>query len=629
VCGIAGAVALRGPLAPEIIAAIGPMTESLAHRGPDGDGFRVSTSAALGHRRLAIIDRHGGIQPMPNEDRSCWVVFNGEIYNHQHLRRELEGRGHVFKTQCDTEAIVHAYEEFGVECVRKLEGMFAFAVYDERRKELFLARDRLGKKPLFYAEFGGALHFASEIKALRRSPAWDGEMDSSGLESFLCLGHIPAPQSIYRRVKKLEPGHWLRLKGGGVEVRSYWDIEEFDTDHREPSRILEQLNEVLGSAVRQRMESEVPLGAFLSGGIDSGLVVSYMFDELGAGIATATVGFGNETHNEIPAAALVAQRYKTRHETQIIHPDLDEVFDSILMAVDEPFADDSAIPTYYVSKMARRHVTVALTGDGGDESFGGYDFRYTPHAWESRVRAFLPGRAGRSLAAWLGSRWSRSTRVPRALRWGSVLENLSHDAEGAYYLDLCFVTPADARELLGTGGSRDPRQSSVYEQVTAPYRRCPSTSPLQKAQYADLKIYLPNMPLVKVDRMSMAHGLEIRSPLLDRRVAEFAFRIPTSGKLPGLEAKHLLRRVAENRLPDRLMRLPKQGFSTPIGDWIRGDLSARYRDEVLAPAARVAAWMDMDVLRRHFDEHVKGRRDRSSSLWSAWVLERWCRLFQG
>lgn len=619
-CGIVGAVAREGPLDPRIAAAVPEMAAALRHRGPDGEGSHRFQSSALGHRRLAIIDRAAGYQPMSNEDRSCWVVFNGEIYNHHQLRRELETCGHRFKTRCDTEAIVHAWEEYGTDCARHLEGMFAFAIWDERRQELYLARDRLGKKPLFWAELGGALHFASEIKALQLSPVWDGTLDTSALEGYLCLSYIPAPGSIFKHVRKLEPGHWLRLRNGTIEVRSYWDVEEFDSDRRDSQEIAKELDKLLGEVVGQRLESEVPLGAFLSSGLDSGVVVSYMFETLGEDILTTTVGFGEETHNEIPGARNVARRFKTRHATEIVRPSLDEVFDPLVQAFDEPFADDSAIPTYYVSKMARRQVTVALTGDGGDESFGGYDFRYVPHAWECRLRPWLPGRR---FLAWLGAHWPRTEQTPRLLRWGTILDNLAREAATAYFLDLCFLKPAEARLLLGSDPTVDPSESSVYERVTAPYRKCPSPSPLQRAQYADLKVYLPNAPLVKVDRMSMHHGLEVRSPLLDRRVVEFAFRVPTKTKLPRLECKFLLRELAHKRLPEEVLGLPKQGFSSPIGHWIRGPLRDQYRDEVLRPNAGVSSWLDMATIKRFFDEHRRGVRNRSYPLWAIWVLERW------
>jgi asparagine synthase (glutamine-hydrolysing) len=440
------------------------------------------------------------------------------------------------------------------------------------------------------------------------------------------MGYFPAPHTIFKHVRKLEPGHWLRMRNGEVEVRRYWDVEEFDTDRRALPLIEAELEEMLGLAVHRRLESEVPLGAFLSGGIDSGLIVSFMCDTLGPDVLTATVGFGQEDYNEIPASRLVAERFKSQHVTEVVEPDLSEILGPIVGAFDEPFADDSAIPTYYVSMMARRHVTVALSGDGGDESFGGYDFRYVPHAWECRLRPWLSAGPAQSLLRWLGSHWSRSTRMPRALRLGTVCENLARSAADAYYLDLCFQKPADARRLLGEEASPDPRRSSVYEAITSPYRRCPSKSALQRAQYADLKVYLPNMPLVKVDRMSMHHSLEIRSPLLDHSVVEFAFRVPTESKLPKLEAKHLLRRLAQRRLPPELLQLPKQGFSTPIGNWIRGPLREQFQDEVFSSSSRIAEWLDIPTLRSYFTEHCRRRVNRSWALWSVWVLERWCQL---
>src|SRR5947208_9271573 len=354
-CGICGVIALDGPLDPGIPAAIGPMTSTLRHRGPDGQGVFADHAAALGHRRLAIIDREGGAQPMSNEDGSCWIVFNGQIYNHRALRERLVGLGHVFRTHSDTEAILHAYEEYGADCVAMLEGMFAFAIYDSRRRELFIARDRLGKKPLYYAQLDGALHFASEIKALGASPAWDPSLDFSELEGYLSLGYFLAPGTVYRRVRTLPPAHWLRVRNGRVEARRYWAIERFD-DHPGTGAALErEIEETLRIAVNDRLESEVPLGAFLSGGIDSGLVVSLMAETLGRGVTTTTVGFGEAAHNELAAAGLTAARFETDHHTEIIQPNLSDVLDAIVDGFDQPFADASAIPTYHVAAMARRH----------------------------------------------------------------------------------------------------------------------------------------------------------------------------------------------------------------------------------------------------------------------------------
>ena len=624
-CGIVGVISLEGSLDPSLADALPRMIDALRHRGPDGGAGKTLDRALLGHRRLSIIDRAGGHQPMANEDGSCWVVFNGEIYNHHSLRQRLIDRGHSFKTTCDTEVIVHAYEEFGTACAEHLEGMFAFAVYDSHNHRLFMARDRLGKKPLFYARFGECLHFASEIKALRFSPLWSGTINPGGLEGYLSLGYFLAPDTIYEDVYKLEPGHWLVVEKGQLRFGKYWDVGEFDQDRRDTSEIVQDLEGLLRTAVTERLESEVPLGAFLSSGIDSSLVVSYMAESVESELLAATVGFGQPTHNEISGASVTAKRYHVRHQTEVIEPNLNDILEPLVRAFDEPFADDSAIPTYYVSQMARQHVTVALTGDGGDESFGGYDFRYVPHAWECRARSWLPPRAGSPILAFLGRHWPRRANLPRALRWGTIFENLGRSAEEAYFSDLCFVKPAEARALLGMSPDADPRRSPVYEAVTRHYRQCPSESPLQKAQYSDLKVYLPNMPLVKVDRMSMAHGLEIRCPLLDRKVVEFAFRVPTETKMPGLDCKHLLKSLARQRLPEEILRLPKQGFSAPIGQWLREEHAHRFQDEVLESGSRVADYLDRKSIQRYFVEHQRGIADRSRHLWAVWMLELWHR----
>jgi asparagine synthase (glutamine-hydrolysing) len=624
-CGIAGVAAISGMLDPGVRAAVPAMTGALRHRGPDGDGFFDDPFAAFGHRRLAIIDRAGGKQPLSNEDGTVWITFNGEIYNHHDLRKTLVARGHRFTTRSDTEAIVHAYEEFGPACVDHLEGMFAFAIYDQRQREVFVARDRLGKKPLFYAALGGALHFASEIKALKASPAWDPALNLEELESYLCLGYILAPRTIYRHVHKLEAGHWLRLASGRLEVRQYWDVPAFDTFEGTEADALALIDEHLQSRVSERLESEVPLGAFLSGGIDSGLVVSAMAAAHRGPVITTSVGFGETGHNELDAAGLTAKQYGTEHFPHVVEPRLEELLDPIARAFDEPFADSSSLPTWYVSREARRHVTVALSGDGGDETFGGYDFRYVPHAVESRIRSLLPGRPLRQAVGMLGAVWPRSARLPRPLRLGTFLENVGRDPAGAFYSDMCFLKPHMAHELMGRAPSRDPRSTALYEAVTAPYNRCSSASVVQRAEYADLKIYLANDVLVKVDRMSMQHSLEVRCPLLDRRLVELAFSLPQTLKQAERTGKHLLKQVARKRLPRELLEYPKHGFTAPVGAWIAGPYRDVFRSEVLSDRSEVASLIDTRAANRMFDAHVNGRFDHSFGLWALWMLERWCR----
>jgi asparagine synthase (glutamine-hydrolysing) len=601
------------------------MTDRLYHRGPDGGGYFHAPWVALGHRRLAIIDRAGGEQPMTNEDHSAWIVFNGEVYNHHELRHELEQRGHRFRSQSDTEAIVHAYDEWGDACVEHLDGMFAFAIADVRARRVLLARDRLGKKPLFHAMFNGVLHFASEIKSIKASPLWNGRVNLDSVEGYLSLGYFVAPATAYHHVHKLEPAHTLSIDGARLSDRQYWDITAFDTDDRPHDALVEEIDARLAAAVSRRLESEVPIGAFLSGGIDSGLIVSYMADALGNSPVTASVGFDQSAHNELEPAGLTASHFATRHHTETIEPNLEDVLDPIVRSFDEPFADPSAIPTYYVSKMARRHVTVALSGDGGDEAFGGYAWRYVPHALEAQARKFVPGSAGRAAASWLGARWPRARSLPRPLRLGNVLENLGRDPAGAYYADLCFLKPQDARALLGKAPSRDPSDSPVYDQVTRPYRECRSESAVQRAQYADLKVYLPNDPLVKVDRMSMANSLEIRCPLLDHKLIELAFRIPTHRKMPNGRPKSLLRGLAEKRLPRKIIHMPKRGFTAPTGAWLAGPYAEQFRNDVLGPSARSRDIVDTDRVARLFDEHRRDQADHSFALWAVWMLERWAR----
>jgi asparagine synthase (glutamine-hydrolysing) len=621
-CGITGAFGLDGPLSDDVRAGVRRMNEAIAHRGPDGDGFFDAGQVAFGHRRLAIIDRAGGHQPMANEDESCWIVFNGEVYNHRELRPALEARGHRFRTSCDTEVILHAYEEYGPSAVEKFDGMFAFVIWDGRRRELFAARDRLGKKPFFYSLLDGVFHFASELPALTRATGWRGEIDLSALEGYLSLGYFVAPATPYRNAHKLLPGHWLRIADGRVDIRQYWDVTEFDTDTRTDDDILAEIDERLRAAVHCRLESEVPLGAFLSGGIDSGLVVSYMAEALGNRLVTASVGFGDAAHNELEAAGIVASHFGSQHHPHVIEPRLDEALDPVTSLMGEPMADSSAIPTWYVSQVARRHVTVALSGDGGDEAWAGYDFRYVPHAMEAEARRFVPGAVAPAVG-WLGRRWPRSPRLPRPLRVGTLLENLGRDPAGAYYADLTFLKAADTRRLMGRNPEHDPATSPVYQAVTEPYRRCPSTDPVQRAEYADLKVYMPNDPLVKVDRMSMAHSLEVRCPLLDHRLVELAFRIPASRKQQWRQGKTFLRQLARKRLPGQLWELPKKGFSIPIGKWIGGPFAARFREEVLTPHAAVATHIDTAQLRDMLSAQQRGDGDHGYALWAAWVLERW------
>jgi asparagine synthase (glutamine-hydrolysing) len=617
---------MQGPLAPEVRAAIGPMTRLLQHRGPDGEGYFEGIEAVLGHRRLAIIDRAGGAQPMTNETRTAWIVFNGEIYNHHSLREQLTDRGHHFETRCDTEVILHAYEEFGPSCVEHLEGMFAFAIYDTRTHELFAARDRVGKKPLYYALLGGVLHFASEIKSITLSPLWDDRIDHSMLEGYLSLGYIPAPNTIYSAVKKLPPAHWLRMRDGVIEVRRYWDIREFDTDRRDPTKLADDLEGLLHQAVGDRLESEVPLGVFLSGGIDSAVVSSLLAELSATPPVTVSVGFGDRESSELDDAQATAQLIGSNHHAEIVEPVLNDVLGTVVRAFDEPFADPSAIPTYYAAMAAKRHVTVALTGDGGDEAFGGYDLRYFPHRIEAQIRAFLPGSIGRRAFQRLGAHWPSHPMLPRVTRLSNLMQNLGSDPADAYYRDLCFTKPAVVNRLLGRPQANGRFDGQIYEAITATYRSCPSSDAVQCAQYADHHIYLPNDVLVKVDRMSMLHGLEVRCPMLDRRILELAFRIPAQQKTKWPRGKRLLRAIAARRVSTACATRPKRGFDAPLQRWTRADYSTQVERDLLGGTSMVKTLLDPTVIRELFAEHRRGARDHSHALWTMWMLEWWYRV---
>lgn len=601
------------------------MGVALAHRGPDGEGLFSDGWGFLAHRRLAIIDLARGLQPASNEDGRIQVVFNGEIWNHRTLRHRLESRGHRFRTQADTEVLVHGWEEWGEELPTHLDGMFAFVIYDTVRREVFAARDRLGEKPLFYAQLGGVLHLASEIKALYESPYWTGDLEKGFLEGYLTLGYVMAPSTPYRNVYKLLPGHQLMYRGSDVHTRPYWDIVDFDTDARNEAAVLADVENHVRMAVTERLEAEVPLGALLSGGVDSGVVLSYMTEAMSDTPVTTTVGFPEAGHNELELARRTAESLGSRHFAHTVAPAIDDVFDVIVRAFDEPFADSSAVPTYYVCRAAREHVTVALSGDGGDETFGGYDFRYLPHALEASARAFVPGASGRRAVRALASAWPRSPRLPRALRLSTVLENVAREPADAYYHDLCFMKPMAARRLLGQRTDVAIQASGVYEAVTAPYRKCPSPNVVQKAQYADVKVYLANDILPKVDRMSMATGLEVRCPLLDHQLVELAFRLPNNRKMPHYRGKHLLRQLAAKRLRPEVAQQPKRGFTAPVGAWLAGPLSQAWRSEVLASTSAVLELVDRAELARLFSEHVKGQRDHGYALWALWTYERWAR----
>jgi asparagine synthase (glutamine-hydrolysing) len=622
-CGIAGFVSHRDAAArrDERAHVLDRMCRIIRHRGPDDQGTMLTDRVALGMRRLSIIDLAGGHQPISNEDGSVSVVFNGEIYNYADLQRDLEARGHTFATHSDTEAIVHAYEEYGAACVEHFRGMFAFALWDERAETLFLARDRTGKKPLYYTlTHAGTLVFGSELKSLLEHPEVTRETDAAALDAYFSLGYVPDPLSIFRDIHKLPPGHHLTFKDDRVTIKQYWDFKYETVEARREEDYLEELRALLDEAVRIRLVADVPLGAFLSGGIDSSTVVGLMARHMGQPVKTFSIGFHEDSFDELKYARLTAEKFGTDHHEFIVTPDICGVVDELAWHFDEPFADVSAIPTYMVSKLAREYVTVALSGDGGDELFAGY----TRYLTESRRSAFarLPLSLRRGLMQPL------SRRLPHGA-WGrNYLHNVALDPLERY-LDSVSVFTGLNKRLLYTDDLR--RQLRGHTSVTARFQQlgahARTREPLDALLYIDSKTYLPGDILTKVDRMSMAVSLEARAPLLDHKLIDFVTRIPASLKLRGAETKAIFKHAVGELVPAAILDRPKQGFGVPIQQWINQQLRAQIHETLTEPRTRQRGLVEPAYVNVLLDEHERGRRDHSIALWSLLMLELWHRRF--
>lgn len=616
-CGIAGILDHRG-YATIDRGLLGRMTGALRHRGPDGDGFHFAPGIGLGHRRLAIIDLAGGDQPIFNEDRNVCVVFNGEIYNFQSLMTELASRGHRFRTRSDTEVIVHAWEEWGEACLDRFNGMFAFALWDARTETLFLARDRLGEKPLYYACLAnGWLLFASELKSLSLCPGLDRRLDPQAIEEFFALGYVPDPHSIYRGVRKLPPASYLLARRGSPpqKPRPYWDVRFVDTGLPRPQEIAEELIIRMREAVRLRMIADVPLGAFLSGGVDSSGVVAMMAGIKPEPVDTFSIGFGTRGWDESVHAAVVAERCRTEHHVREVDPDAFDLVDRLADIYDEPFGDSSAMPTFRVSAMARENVTVALSGDGGDEVFAGYR-RYRWHCAEERVRRWLPGRVRHPIFGLLGRLYPKLDWLPRPLRAKTTLQELARDPLDAYFSSVSVCRDALRQLLYSPALKRDLQGYSAREVLCHHIARSGSEHPLSQVQYADLKTYLPGDILTKVDRASMANSLEVRVPLLDHTLVEWAAAIPPQEKLRGREGKYILKKALEPYLPPEILYRPKQGFAVPLAAWFRGPLRQHVRDALLGPTLRDCALFEMHFVERLVAQHQSGAFDHSAVLWT-------------
>ncbi len=626
-CGIAGIVDFDGrDIAPGLVSR---MCTAICHRGPDDEGvlgIPASPSgseprAVLGNRRLSIIDVAGGHQPIGNEDGSIWTVQNGEIYNFQALRDTLEASGHRLKTKSDTEIIVHLYEDLGEHFARELDGMFAIAIWDNRRKRLVLARDRFGKKPLLYAESGGRLWFGSEFQALLADPAIRRDIDYEALDEYLSFMSVPAPLTIYQQIRKLPPAHVLVRDAAGTRVERYWQLE-YQPKHRiTEDEAAAEVRRLLTEAVRKRLISEVPLGAFLSGGVDSSAVVALMAGLSSERVKTFSIGFDDPRFNELPHARRVAERYDCDHHEFEVHPKAIEILPSMARHYGEPYADSSAIPSFYLAQLTRRHVTVALNGDGGDEAFAGYGWHLAGRlaerwqmlpspvrrALESAARALIPASANRRSTMARAARFISGAGQPRPEMYRRFLSVYTPELKQALYLK--------------------PERHGTTDRLAAVFARLEPLDAVDAMLAADVAWYLPTDLLVKMDIATMAHSLESRSPFLDWPLTEFVARLPSDFKLRGRTSKYLLKKAVADLLPDSNMHRPKQGFAVPIGQWFRGELKDFLADHVLSNRFAARGLFRPAEVRRIFDEHQQGAYDYAHHLWVLLMLELWFRSF--
>ncbi|MDH3314153.1 MAG: amidotransferase 1, exosortase A system-associated [Gammaproteobacteria bacterium] len=607
------------------------MNASLFHRGPDAGGLHLEPGLGLAHRRLSIIDLSTGQQPLYNEDGSVVVVFNGEIYNFQELAKELTACGHTFRTHSDTEAIVHGWEQWGEACVTRFRGMFAFALWDRNRETLFIARDRLGVKPLYYAQLpGGPWIFGSELKALLVHSALPRDIDPLAVEDYFAYGYVPEPRTIFKRVLKLSPGCTLTLRRGqpASQPVEYWDVPfkvgTAPTEHEAGEELIHRLRE----SVKLRLISDVPLGAFLSGGVDSSAVVAMMSGLVAEPVVTCSISFGDATFNESAYAQIVAERYQTRHHVEQVDPDDFSLVDRLAGMYDEPYADSSAIPTYRVCELARKTVTVALSGDGGDESFGGYR-RYRWHVNEERVRSLLRPHLRRPLFGLLGWLYPKADWAPRVLRAKSTLEALARNSVEAYFHSVSLFHDRMRGELFSECFRSELQGYAAVQVLKRHAARAPSDHPLSLVQYLDFKTYLVGDINTKVDRASMAHSLEVREPLMDHPLVEWLSSLPPGFKLHKGEGKILLKKALAPYLPPEILYRPKMGFAVPLARWFRGPLREPVRNAVLGPVLAETGWFNAAYLRRLVEDHQAGRRDYSTPLWTLLMFESFLRNVTG
>jgi asparagine synthase (glutamine-hydrolysing) len=599
------------------------MCQTIVHRGPDDEGIYAQGPVGLGMRRLSIIDLSGGHQPIHNEDKTIWIVFNGEIYNFPELRRDLEGRGHQFYTHTDTEVIVHLYEEMGAECVQKLRGMFAIALYDQKRNSLLLARDRLGIKPLHYALHNGRIIFGSEIKAILAAAPELAQVGQEGLLQYFYFGYIADPLTVFVQVHKLPPGQALEFTAGKIDVRQYWDVPSMGTHAPAPEEeFLEELEKQLAEAVKIRLISDVPLGALLSGGVDSSIVVALMARASGSAVKTFSIGFRNQNFDETRYARMVAEKFGTDHREMVVDPDIEQTLGFLSGMLEEPFGDSSMLPTYHVCQMARKHVTVALSGDGGDELFAGYD-RYAIAMNRKELNWMPPGAAN-------FYRHHIHPRLPAGAYGRNRAWNALLSTRDRYLDDVSYLPALDRERSVFSRGFLDaashlPDPRKPFQEF---YDRAPATDTLSRLMYLDVKTYLAGDILTKVDRMSMATSLEVRVPILDHVFLEWAAAMPVEWKFRNGTRKYVLKKLAERLgIPHDVLHRRKQGFQLPLVDWMRNELKENFLALLLEPRSLQRGYFRPEAVRSLVKEHVTKRRNRSGILWRMLVLELWHRNF--
>ena len=616
-CGIVGMIDLRGKRDIDRLQ-LGRMNETQHHRGPDDGRLHLEPGIGLGHRRLAVVDPSSGQQPLFNEDGSVVVVFNGMIYNFRELMAELTALGHRFAGRCDTEVIVHAWEQWGEACVQRFRGMFAFGLWDRNRQTFFLARDRLGIKPLFYALLpDGQLAFGSELKSLLSLPALPRKLDPRAVEDYFAYGYVPEPRTIFGAVHKLNPGHTITWTAASDEVRqkAYWDVP-FKLQAAQPQQDIEQeLIVRLRESVDVHLVTDVPLGGFLSGGVDSSAVVAMMSQLSTTPVTTCSIGFDDAAYDESKYATQVAAQFHTDHFSQTVDKNDYSLIDLLANLYDEPYADSSAIPTYRVCQLARQRVTVALSGDGGDENFAGYR-RYKYAMAEQRVRAALPAGLRAPLFGLLGRHYPKADWAPRMFRAKTTFEALARDTVDGYFHGVSIMPDRVRNQLFSAGFRRDLQGYQAIEVMRGHAAKAPTDDPLSMLQYLDLKTYLPGDILTKVDRASMAHALEVRVPLLDHTFVEWISGLPSSLKLHQGEGKYIFKKALETTLPKDILYRDKMGFSIPLASWFRGPLRQTLNDSLLGPLLADTGIFDMAFLKEMVGQHQSGRRDYTAPLWA-------------